>query len=849
MDKLATLPVVISRTAPPLERLAAAELQRYIAALTGSLPEILERLPDRSSAILLGEAAREVASQAGLTFPAHAQAVCLKTLDADGRRLHLVVGGSPVATQWAAYRLLEEVGCGFYLGGDAIPAVDRERVLPALDVVEQPVFDVRGALPWYNFLNGPTTWNLADHRRFYDQLVKQRANLVSFHAYDWEPWAAYPVHENGRWMMTGGEPAATAAAVHRRDIWGVSPVPVDEYAFGTDGLFERGLFGADVSLDWVTHDEGIERAQAMLAEALRYARARGVRTCLGFEVTGDPDLPANQEALRARLAHITATYPLDFVCLWQAEHRGGGTTVLRDLGEAAPTALSEQFAYLGRPDRVTEGVRVARYFQLGHRLLEEVAPQTRLVVSGWGGDNWMRFTDFYVGLHRVLAPDVVFAALDDIDPTMAPHVSAVYEQVAPERECWPIPWFESDASGTRRDQWSPQPNVTPFAPLLADAHKKGCRGVLGIHWRTRAVEEVAGYTFRRAWDSQLEPAAWFADFADRAYGATAGSEMASVHQRLEELGPRWTGAAGQYECFRFDWFSPLRAELLDPPDESPRPFRNRLLPDPDRTAQLQRLRQRVEVLARGASGTAAERFAYLLSQMRWVAGYDRAGLQLYPDGPVRAVLQRGEASSSQGDATAAVSAGEEALGLLAASGFREALQDLAAHTSNRGELGVLAAVNGKAVVDYKGLLRRAEALAGRTSPELLGRGDWPAGCRVLILTTGDLAEADTTPAVQAIVLAGDVPLRVEACVQPIGREAPARVAEMRQWRGSVYRGTLPIDGEITSAVTCWVQAVEANGRTTRSGEWTMSVVPRSIFPGTGSALSGTCAQRAVDRTE
>jgi hypothetical protein len=146
-------------------------------------------------------------------------------------------------------------------------------------------------------------------------------------------------------------------------------------------------------------------------------------------------------------------------------------------------------------------------------LLHEIAPRVRLIVSGWGGDHWMRFTDFYAGLDRTVPDDIVFAALDNIDPTFEPNVSAVYGTLQSQRERWPIPWFESDGGGTRRDQWGPQPNVHAFAPLLDDAQQKGCQGILGIHWRTRAVEEVAGYTFRRAWEPDLTPAAYFARFA------------------------------------------------------------------------------------------------------------------------------------------------------------------------------------------------------------------------------------------------------------------------------------------------------------------------------------------------
>ena len=79
-----------------------------------------------------------------------------------------------------------------------------------------------------------------------------------------------------------------------------------------------------------------------------------------------------------------------------------------------------------------------------------------------------------------------------IDPRLADQVSEVYGKVNPQRERWPIPWFESDGGHTRVDQTGPQTNVTAFEPLLQDIVRKGCQGALGIHWRTRNIEDVAG---------------------------------------------------------------------------------------------------------------------------------------------------------------------------------------------------------------------------------------------------------------------------------------------------------------------------------------------------------------------
>jgi hypothetical protein len=127
----------------------------------------------------------------------------------------------------------------------------------------------------------------------------------------------------------------------------------------------------------------------------------------------------------------------------------------------------------------------------------------RLVVSGWGGDRWMRFSDFYQGFDKTLPPDVIFAALDNINPAAEPNVSAVYGKLAPQRQRWPIPWYESDGGGPRRDQFRPQTNAKEFSLLCRDAQAKGCQGLLAIHWRSRDVEEPAAYSAQFAWEPKL----------------------------------------------------------------------------------------------------------------------------------------------------------------------------------------------------------------------------------------------------------------------------------------------------------------------------------------------------------
>jgi hypothetical protein len=67
----------------------------------------------------------------------------------------------------------------------------------------------------------------------------------------------------------------------------------------------------------------------------------------------------------------------------------------------------------------------------------------------------MNFTDRFPGLDKILPKDIIFSALDNIDPSWEPNVSKFYGKLPADRERWAIPWWESDGGVTRHDQFMP----------------------------------------------------------------------------------------------------------------------------------------------------------------------------------------------------------------------------------------------------------------------------------------------------------------------------------------------------------------------------------------------------------
>ncbi|MHB0935550.1 MAG: DUF4838 domain-containing protein, partial [Armatimonadota bacterium] len=146
--------IVLADPAPPV-RFAAEELQRYLHEMSGAELPIADRAT--GPAIVL-TTDKDLPNE-----DAH-------TLRMEGDRLYLT-GGSPRAVLYAAYLLLERLGCGFCIPGIETIPEQRTLTVPALDLTEVPAFPVRSQVD-FPFTEAPLEWNLA----LIDWLAKNRFN-------------------------------------------------------------------------------------------------------------------------------------------------------------------------------------------------------------------------------------------------------------------------------------------------------------------------------------------------------------------------------------------------------------------------------------------------------------------------------------------------------------------------------------------------------------------------------------------------------------------------------------------------------------------------------------------------
>ncbi len=542
---LAGATIVLPRRAHETLRLAAGELARYLYLLTGRVSPLTERLPERGVAVVLD---RKMAAACGVTAPKADQSYRLAVVRQGKVDCLCLAAAQPVGVLYGVYGLLEELGMGFYAGGDTFPELPAPATVPAnLDRTDAPAFKMRGNMLHYNFLCGPTDWGLEDYKFYFDQLARMRCNVLLMHWYDSEPGAAYEV--DGEYRAGGVTPNSLTRP------WGaLESLRTSQYYFDTGRYFDAEIFSSPAGEDLPDLLTEVKRSEEMWREATRYARTAGIYVAAGFEEPrGDPTDPQTVAHFRERVRQFLARNPhISHFALWQ--HESGGCTGSQPPAPGTPAAAlhreqHELFAYLGNERRVWEAIRYGRFAAIAAEVLAEERPGMPMVVVGWGGDRWMRFADYCLGYDKLLPPNVIFTCHDNIDASFGPNVSTPWGELPPERERWAMPWVEGDID----DCWVRQPHVESLGNLAPDALRKGCQGLLTLQWRTRDVEEETGYIAQFAWDTSLTPDKFYRRKARHEFGPDQEVSMGKVLGTLQRLGARWTGVRGAAECSGMRW--------------------------------------------------------------------------------------------------------------------------------------------------------------------------------------------------------------------------------------------------------------------------------------------------------
>jgi hypothetical protein len=222
------------------------------------------------------------------------------------------------------------------------------------------------------------------------------------------------------------------------------------------------------------------RTAAMLRDAFTFAHKLGVKTCVGTETPlivpklvqerlrtmnkNPSDLGMVRELYEGIFRRAARAYPLDYYWFWTPE----GWTWSGVKEEQIQATTNDLFAAIA-----------------AHR---SVQPPFGLATCGWvlGPPQDRAMFD------KVLPKDVAVSCINrQVGYT---PVDAGFAEVQG-RSKWAIPWLEDDPALTSPQLWAGRMRRDAY-----DALRYGCDGLMGIHWRTRALGPNISALVQAAWD-------------------------------------------------------------------------------------------------------------------------------------------------------------------------------------------------------------------------------------------------------------------------------------------------------------------------------------------------------------
>ena len=306
------LRIVVGSNAPALERFAASELQRYLRILFGPTVPVVEHDAGRTTpAVLIGSPQTNPAvASSGLArgWPSTSdQGIVLRGGAAE--QTWAVGGGSPVATTWAVYELVERLGVRYLLSGDVFPDDPGPLRLPDLDVCVEPLFTERIWRLMNDEPHGPEMWSLAECRRVIDQIAKMKMNGIFF--------LTYPSHPFVHYEFRGVAKSTGVLDFGFR-------YPIDDDTIGREHFGDAAEFTNPEFRHCDGYDDMVEAGQRYARAVFDHARTRGMRIGFGFSLTNTtdefksrlrewtpdlPDAPADDGGDYARLGQLSMGAP------------------------------------------------------------------------------------------------------------------------------------------------------------------------------------------------------------------------------------------------------------------------------------------------------------------------------------------------------------------------------------------------------------------------------------------------------------------------------------------------------------------------------------------------------------
>ncbi len=533
---------------------AAKEIRRYIFLRTGTAPEIVTAdkyasLP-KGDLIVISEDSHEIIRELKQEYgnvnapdSDNRKGYLIKSVNKDdGRDILVITGADTINTLNAAYRFAELLGCHFNLAGDVIPDQKLNYPIPlsGYDEKSQPLFELRGSLPFHDFPAGPDLWSTEDYKSFITQQAKMGFNFFGLHYYNQngfkgsqegpEPsiWIGHKndLNDDGTVKEEAAYKSYWASSFRKGDfyasnpnegIWGFGPVTTKEFTSGADKLFANDYVasGAIGSKEPETPSEkaaNFNNVGFMFKDAFSHARQLGVKTAIGTEA------PMGFEPGNSR--HLVETdwihsCPPDVQSRMRDVHGFTLPTERGSVNEAFTKALYEgvftrimkthhldyfwlwtyeTWTYLGHRLSKQQIEAVADDYRYCNEVMNEMKTPFKLATFGWRvgtvgtkqpkGKGPLEF-------HDDLPLDVPFGTLWDRAEGMKQVIDAG-------REAWSSCWYEEDWGMIQ-----PQFRVTTiWNEVGAGLDIGGVQALIAKHWRINSIAPASAAHAQLVWENR-----------------------------------------------------------------------------------------------------------------------------------------------------------------------------------------------------------------------------------------------------------------------------------------------------------------------------------------------------------
>jgi len=556
--------VVVGPSAPPLECFAAEELCGYLEKLFG-----LQARPTTSAAaaadllFIVGSPETNPAvkrAPARRPFPKVSDlGIVLRTGEVEGRVVALVGGGSPAATLWAVYELVERWGVRYLLHGDVVPGRGPFQ-LPDLDLAMEPALPVRQWRVVNDFACGPESWGMADYRPVLDQLAKLKFNRILVRFWPYQPFIHFE-----------------CKGVKKRKAW----LWYDFHYPITDDMIGRHLFGDETEF-WnpdlprdASYEEFAAAGERHIHELMGYAKQRGMKAVVSATLTEFPaefgpllrdaqpvhqlgrmwivpgrdtdvDDPALTDLAAAVLRATVNTYPeADLVALgipefrqwvgqyeraWGALDKKYGVEKVRPLAEVL-TRAKARAGYSGGTERALDEVKgdiVALYFYDrlladGQALRDTKRPDMKFILNHVA-------EELFPVLPGVLPEGSETLNLVDYTPSaVVKRREALSQLPSSQIPASLIFTLHDDNVGVL-----PQLTTGSLHELTKDLRKYGWAGFSTRYWLIGDHDPCVAYLSKAAWDAEATPEAVYRDQVLAACGEACIAEMLAVFYEVEK---------------------------------------------------------------------------------------------------------------------------------------------------------------------------------------------------------------------------------------------------------------------------------------------------------------------------